>query len=77
MDAIDPSGSLTVGVIAIVFGLLIALNPYRFLHPFKGKSVHHPRRAMIFMRIAGGWVAIGGFWQVSKGIWLLFTHTQH
>jgi len=54
------------------FGGLIAVLPHRFLHPFKGKAVHHSKSAMTFMRIGGSIVCIGGIRFVSIGLWAIW-----
>jgi len=64
--------NLVVGPIMLLFGGFIAIWPHRFLHPFKGKAVHHAKTAMTFMRICGGIVCVGGIQFVVRSLWTLW-----
>jgi len=58
----------------LLFGGIIAISPHRFLHPFKGKTVHHAKGAMTFMRVCGSIVGFGGAKFILKSLWVLW-HT--
>ena len=64
--------NLVCGSIGLFLGGFIAVFPHRFLHPFKGKAVHHSRAGMTFMRIAGSIVCIGGIRLVSSSLWAIW-----
>ncbi len=68
--------NLVVGSVMLLFGGFIAFLPHRFLHPFKGKAVHHPKSAMVFMRVCGGIVCLGGIRFVTLSLWALLRHTS-
>jgi uncharacterized membrane-anchored protein len=74
--AADPSGLLTMGLITCCFGGFIALNPYRFFHPFKGRAANHPEWIMVFMRVCGGVVGLGGVWIALTAAWYLLTRAH-
>ena len=68
--------NLVVGSVMLLFGGVIAFVPHRFLHPFRGKGVHHPKSAMVFMRVCGGIVCLGGVRFVTSSLWPLLWHTN-
>jgi hypothetical protein len=64
--------NLAAGSVMLLLGGFIAISPHRFLHPFKGKSVHHAKGAMTFMRVCGTIVCIGGIRFTLSGLWAIF-----
>lgn len=68
--------NLVIGSVVLLFGGFIALLPHRYLHPFRGKAVHHPRFVMVFMRVCGSIVCLGGVRFVTSSLWALLRHTN-
>jgi len=68
--------NLVVGLVMLLFGGFIADFPHRFLHPFKGKAVHHSKGPMMFMRVCGGIVCLGGIRFVAASVWVIMKHTS-
>ena len=68
--------NLAIGLVGLFFGGFLAVFPHRFLHPFKGKAVHHSTGTMTFMRVCGAIVCLGGIRFVSVSVWALLKHTS-
>jgi hypothetical protein len=70
----DPAGELTMGLIAVAWGIGCVLFP-RYITLMKFfSSRQEPGIGVGFLRFCGGVIALGGLQVVAVSAWYLWTH---
>jgi hypothetical protein len=70
----DPAGTLTIGLIALVWGMVVFLFHEHLFFPKKSKSERGRKWEKPFFQVCSGMVIFGGLYQVCVGAWVLLTH---
>jgi hypothetical protein len=67
---------VVASTVLLFFGFIVAF-PHRFLHPFRGKAVHHDPFGMILFRTGACIPCIGGIRFLAIGLYQLLKHATH
>ena len=70
----DALTNLVVGSVMVLFFGFIVAFPHRFLHPFRGKTVHHDPFGIIIFRTCACIPCIGGIRFLAIGLYQLLKH---